>query len=61
MPAVRSANARIAVTDAAGKVVRSLSADMPVMTTDISGLAPGIYFVRYADDNLVQTIKISKQ
>jgi hypothetical protein len=56
----QGANGKVEITDATGKVVRHLNASTSETTIDMSGLAQGIYLVKYSDDHHRETIKVNK-
>ncbi|GAB3579652.1 GEVED domain-containing protein [Hymenobacter daeguensis] len=53
--------AQVALTDLAGKVLQTTAVTSQTARFDLSGLAAGIYLVRYQDASNTQTIKVSKQ
>lgn len=54
-------NAQLIVTDISGKLVRSQTMYGDKAEIDMSGLQSGIYFVKYADQQHTETVKINKQ
>ena len=57
----QGADATVQVTDVTGKVIKSVKMSSSVEKINMSGLANGIYFVKYSDANHTQTIKVNKQ
>lgn len=57
----RADHAYILITDVTGKVLSQQPADAAVNNCDMSGLAQGVYFVKYIDDKHSKTIKLNKQ
>jgi hypothetical protein len=55
------ANGTIELTDASGKLVRKQNVSTAETTIDITGLAQGIYLIKYSDDQHRETIKVNKQ
>jgi len=53
--------ARVSLTDLAGKVLQSATVANQSAQFNLGSLAAGIYLVRYQDANNAQTIKVSKQ
>ena len=53
--------AKVMLTDVTGKVMATTTVDNNTATFHMNGMAAGIYYIRYADDNHTQTIKVSKQ
>jgi hypothetical protein len=58
---IRNGDAAITVTDATGKVVRTVAVTKDKFEIDMSGLASGVYFVKYADQAKSDMVKITKQ
>jgi hypothetical protein len=56
----QGANGKIEIADATGKVVRQLNASSAETTINMTGLAQGIYLVKYSDGQHNQTIKVNK-
>ncbi len=56
-----AANATALVTDMTGRTVRSVQFSNNNTDIDMSGLTPGIYFIKYSDDVHQASIKINKQ
>lgn len=56
-----SVTATIQLTDITGKAVNSYVLVGEQMNIDLSGLSSGVYFIRYADTDHRQTIKIIKE
>jgi hypothetical protein len=54
-------NATATITDVTGKVVKTVSVVNNEATVDMSGMAKGMYLVKYNDNVHSQTIKIHKQ
>jgi hypothetical protein len=57
----RTGEATIQVTDFIGKLVKTYALDAQEMTIDMSSVAPGVYFIRYADGEHRQTVKVIKE
>ena len=53
-------NGRVALLDISGKVITVVAASGNTATINVSGLAAGIYFMRYTDAGHTQTIKVNK-
>ncbi len=53
--------ARVSLTDLTGKVLQTAAVLNQSAQFNLSGLAAGIYLVRYQDASNTQTIKVSKQ
>jgi len=53
-------NARITVSDLSGRVIRTITPDSSVTMLDMSGVAPGVYLIRYSDEGRSQTVKLRK-
>ena len=58
---VQGADAAVQVTDVTGKVIRTVKMNGSVEQIDMSGLANGIYLIRYSDASHAQIIKVNKQ
>jgi hypothetical protein len=56
-----SLRAQISLTDLTGRVLQTQPMTGPTARFDLSGLAAGIYLVRYQDEHRTRTIKVSKQ
>lgn len=54
-------DATVAITDIAGKVIRTESMTTNELTINMSGLAQGVYMVKYKDNKHSETIKLNKQ
>jgi hypothetical protein len=54
-------NGNISLVDLSGRTLRSMTVSAAETAIDMSSLPPGIYFIKYADKNLMETIKINKQ
>jgi len=54
-------NALISVTDVTGKVIKMIDVKNNTATIDMTGLAAGVYLIKYSDDKHSQTIKVDKQ
>jgi hypothetical protein len=54
-------NATVAITDVTGKVMKVVSVVNGKAEVNMSGLASGVYLVKYTDSNHSQTIKVNKQ
>ncbi len=57
----RADNATVSLTDVTGKVIRTIAIEEDKTQISMSGLAQGVYFIRYADDARSETIKVNKQ
>ncbi len=57
----RAANSQLVVTDLTGRTIISVDMDNNKATVDMSGLASGMYMLRYSDDARTETVKITKQ
>lgn len=57
----RAANSSLVVTDLTGRVLITVPMDNDKAIVDMSGLASGMYMLRYNDDTRTETIKITKQ
>ena len=53
--------AHLVLTDIAGKEIMTRELENNQSTFDMAGQAQGVYFIHYADDAHVETIKINKQ
>lgn len=56
-----ASNATAMVTDMTGRVIKSVQLTANNADIDMSGVAPGIYFIKYADDAHQASVKINKQ
>ncbi len=56
-----AANATALVTDMTGRTIKSVQLSTNNADIDMSGLAPGIYFIKYSDDVHQASVKINKQ
>ncbi len=54
-------NATIILTDISGRMLKQMQLTQNEMTMDISGIAPGVYQLRYKDDVNSKTIKVVKE
>ena len=54
-------DAMVQITDLTGKVLRSVAMPSATATIDMSGIASGVYLVKYVDANRTQTIRVTKQ
>jgi hypothetical protein len=54
-------NGIISLTDVSGKVLQRVSVVKAKTTLDMSGIASGVYFIKYEDDMHNELIKITKQ
>jgi len=54
-------DAMVQITDLTGKVLRSVAMHSATATIDMSGIASGVYLVKYVDANRTQTIRVTKQ
>jgi hypothetical protein len=57
----RAKNSYLVVTDLVGKTLINVPLEQNTATVDMSGLAAGMYLVRYTDDVRTQTVKITKE
>ena len=57
----QGANAEIQVTDVTGKTIKLIKMNGNVETISMSGLANGIYMIKYTDDNRTETLRVNKQ
>lgn len=55
-----TSNATLSMTDLSGKKISTINIPGNTVRPNITGLAPGIYFLTYKDQAISQTIKISK-
>ena len=55
-----TSNATLSMTDLTGKKISTINIPGNTVRPNITGLAPGIYFLTYKDQGISQTIKISK-
>ena len=53
-------NAQLILTDVTGRHVTTVKVNANTQVLDMSALHPGVYFVRYIDDEQVQTMRIIK-
>jgi hypothetical protein len=51
----------LTIADVTGKLVKSLTGTGETMEIDLSGMAGGVYLLKYTDSRNTQTIKITKQ
>ncbi|KAA5534508.1 T9SS type A sorting domain-containing protein [Taibaiella lutea] len=58
---VQGENPGIIVSDLTGKVISNAHFNGDATTINMSGLAQGVYLIKYVDSNNSQTIKITKQ
>jgi hypothetical protein len=56
-----SANGKIQLTDIAGRILNTTDVKAAETILDISRLSPGIYMIKYQNENINQTLKINKQ
>jgi hypothetical protein len=61
IPVAITRTRRITITNIIGTQVYTTSNVQARMTVDVTTWSPGIYFVKYADDNATHTVKILKQ
>jgi hypothetical protein len=61
LTAGRSNNAQIAIVDMTGKLVKTASVNDDRTVVNLDGLTPGLYFVRYNDENRSEVIKLTKE
>jgi len=54
-------DAHLLLTDIAGKVIRRIDMNSAATTLSMSGVANGIYLLKYVDNRHQQTIRITKQ
>jgi hypothetical protein len=54
-------NPTLNITDVTGKVVKTITITGNQVTVDMSGIAAGMYLVKYSDDQHTQTIKVNKK
>jgi hypothetical protein len=54
-------NASITVSDITGKTIRIVSVVNNNARIDMSGMAQGVYLIRYTDAIRTETIKVNKQ
>jgi hypothetical protein len=54
-------NGNISLVDLSGRTIRSMAVSAAETAIDMSSLSPGIYFIKYTDKNVMETIKINKQ
>jgi len=54
-------DAAVDIMDIAGKIIRTVSMPDQSINIDMSGLAQGIYIIRYTDSHHNETIKLNKQ
>ena len=54
-------NAIISLTDVSGKVLQRVNMMRAKTSFDMSGIAGGVYFIKYQDDAHNELIKITKQ
>ncbi len=57
----QGANASVIVTDVTGKVLRQMQVQTDKATVDMTGLASGIYMIKYTDDAHSETVRVNKQ
>jgi hypothetical protein len=57
----RAAHSYLEITDLVGKTVLTAPLDNNKAIVDMSGLASGMYLLKYTDDARTQTVKITKQ
>ncbi len=53
-------NATVTITDATGKVLKVVSMDNGMVQIDLTGMAQGMYLIRYTDNTHSRTIKVNK-
>ena len=58
---VQGKDATVSITDITGKVIRIETMSSDKTTIELSGLAQGMYLIKYADSDHSQTIKVNKQ
>jgi hypothetical protein len=56
-----AANASVEITDVTGKVIKTVKLNGAKADINVSDIASGVYFVKYADDARQESIKINKQ
>jgi hypothetical protein len=56
-----ASNPTVSISDATGKVVKVVAVVNNEAKIDMSGMAHGMYLVKYSDNNHTQTIKVNKQ
>ncbi len=56
-----SANAKLSIINAMGSVIRRSPVTGTHTEVDLSGYAPGVYFLRYEDGNFLKMMRIVKQ
>lgn len=57
----RANNATISIADVTGKAIRVIKVTDSKTEIDMSGLAQGVYLVKYSDDLRSETIKVTRQ
>ncbi len=57
----QTGNANVRMMDITGKTIQIVNVTENNATVNMNGMANGIYFIKYIDDNHQQTIKINKQ
>ncbi len=55
------AHAQLTLTDVTGKTVRQMSIDNYTTQVDVNNLPAGVYILRYTDNGMMQTLRVSKQ
>ncbi|HTN45234.1 MAG TPA: T9SS type A sorting domain-containing protein, partial [Flavipsychrobacter sp.] len=58
---VQGTDAKVFLTDLTGKVLRTLTMSGTDQQINISGLASGVYMIKYVDTHHQQTLKVTKQ
>ncbi|HTN46842.1 MAG TPA: T9SS type A sorting domain-containing protein, partial [Flavipsychrobacter sp.] len=58
---VQGKDAKILVTDLAGKMIQMVTMTSANQVINVSGLANGIYMIKYVDSNHQQTLRVTKQ
>jgi hypothetical protein len=56
-----SGAASLVVTDVAGRVVSNAEMKSSSAQINMSGFAPGVYFIKYSDEVRVETVKVNKR
>ena len=54
-------NGKVHIVDLTGKPLREITINSLQTNIDVADLIPGAYLVRYSDDGLQQTFKVTKQ
>ncbi|HTN45197.1 MAG TPA: T9SS type A sorting domain-containing protein, partial [Flavipsychrobacter sp.] len=58
---VQGKDAKVFVTDLAGKVIRTLTMSGTEQLINVNGLANGVYMIKYVDTHHQQTMRVTKQ